>query len=283
MPQYPQLDDSEIQWDDNSRYTKYRRKYPHSLTNTFATLLLGIAIAVAGTVGYFLPQNPDKQVVSFLVHLGNFVTSPTELVPVKPLTPLTTGEPSGNYEQGWRNETNTQTVPANVNLGAPGNFTTAYPDAQNYLNEIWPHETIKIVYTNDPKYNCGIGLTENMNADNIAGGCYRAEYGKVLFLWWGSQISEKERELLLLHEFSHYVQQSEYFDALISAYDASLYDDPVFVKNILEADASCRVVFEWELAQVRDYDNWSAPCNVSNWYEGWLQDQIAARVTITDY
>jgi hypothetical protein len=146
-------------------------------------------------------------------------------------------------------------------------------------------EGMRIVVSDNPDLNCGMnaGITVGPSDVTAVSGCYRYEYGKTIFLFWGKKATTEMKEFVLLHELSHFEQQWDQFDLVISAYDSDIPRETL--SRILETDATCRVYDEWHLPRYRRLDaEISAPCGNADWNEGWLAAKFRKYgVTVNDW
>jgi len=180
-----------------------------------------------------------------------------------------TSDGAGSYEEGWKNGEGVDEPPAGVT--PPTQFTTYEPDVNKWLDEqtgFNVDEEVTVVITNDASVNCGYV------AGAAFGGCYKHGYGKTLFVWWSADATDEQKEFMVLHEYSHYIQNYDHLDALLSAVDGGLATDEEFL-SMMEADATCRVYYGWGYDQYTYLDNQiSAPCGDTDWYEDWFDDQV---------
>jgi hypothetical protein len=181
------------------------------------------------------------------------------------------------YENQWKQGTTWLTPPASETQ--TDNFNEKYVTAEEWLFSKGVKD-MKVVFTDDPLFNCGASI-HGVGNDRVAG-CYSNEYGKTLFIWWGAKSNPEMRELILLHEYSHFIQSWTYYDTTISAWDSGqglITDDPWFV--LRETDATCRVYYEWKYTHLQYLDEYTAsPCGATNWTPTWYTEQ-AEKLSIT--
>ena len=204
---------------------------------------------------------------------------PVEQTPIEE-PPVQETSQANVYENSWKGGSSWKAAPAAQEQ------LTSFNDDYNTANEWLASQNItdiNVVYTNDPTYNCGAGLYGTANDWTV--GCYHSEYGKTLFLWWGSESNIDARELVLLHEYSHYIQQWDYFDASVSASDAGLGQTNDAFYEIRETDATCRVYYQWNYTNLQYLDEYNeSPCGDTNWSPTWYTEQVQALgVTIVDW
>jgi hypothetical protein len=206
-----------------------------------------------------------------------------------PWEPPTTddGSPSdgntvGDVEWAWKSGDDWLAAPADE--AQPANFLPGYSTAEEWLQyNMGAGYDFNVVFTADPAYNCGMAKATPDPTWVI--GCYEPAYGKTLFIWWGDQATDDMKALILLHEYSHFWQNWENFDATRSAADAGLFDDPAFVQDVWETDATCRVYDDWHYTNLRYLDgNTLSPCGDTGWGEHWFENELLELgVTVTDY
>jgi hypothetical protein len=185
---------------------------------------------------------------------------------------------AGSAERSWKTGVGWTARPASESISR---FSAMYAKPASWLASIDRLPAgLKIVITDDPDLNCGI--TSKPRATEVAG-CYRYEYGKTLFLYWGSKATSAMKELVLLHELSHFEQQWGQYNLVVSAYDSDIPRSTL--SRILETDATCRVYEEWNLTRYRALDDAiSAPCGSTKWNDGWLAAKLAKNgVTVTEW
>ena len=161
-------------------------------------------------------------------------------------------------------------------------FTSKYHDATDWLYDgTTIPKGLKVVFTADPKYNCALAYGLVSKKDNRAvAGCYNPQYYKTLFMWWGTNADEYTKQFILMHEFSHFVQWWDYYDAMNSATKAGLYDSAHNRQVIIESDATCRVVYDWNWEEIPT----ASPCKAKKWDDEWLNRIIVSKgVEIVDW
>ena len=202
--------------------------------------------------------------------------APEAVVPE--IDPPATSE-AGTYETSWKAGEGWETPPPSVKISR---FNADFKDPADWLASIDRLPPgMKVVVTDDETYNCGWTLV--YQPDNQVGGCYRSEFGTTLFLYWGDNADDDMKELVLLHELSHFAQQWDHFDAVTSANQSTVSSSEI--TKVTETDATCRVYFEWGYDRYRDLDDaTSAPCGNADWDPTWLERKLTAKgVSITDW
>jgi hypothetical protein len=192
---------------------------------------------------------------------------PVEPVPpVEPTVPDDTGGYANAVETRWKSGVDWEARPESKNITR---FNAKYDKPASWLKSIGKlPDGLKIVITNDPELNCGWTLVYRPH-DQV-GGCYRSEYGKTLFMFWGKNSTSAMKELVLLHELSHFEQQWDHFDVVQSAYDSDVPASDI--KKVIETDATCRVYEEWGFSEYRYLDaDTSSPCGSSDWNPRWME------------
>lgn len=192
------------------------------------------------------------------------------------------GNTPGAVEVQWKSGVDWLTPPTGE--PAPRPFTDDYETAAQWLQFYMGADfDLSVVFTADPAINCGMADSEPLPTAVI--GCYNPDYGDTLIMWWGDEASDDLKKLGVLHEYSHYWQHWENFDATRSAEDAGLLADPEFVRDVYEVDATCRIYIDWHNTDLRYLDNQlAAPCGDTGWGEHWFENALLEReVMITDY
>jgi hypothetical protein len=176
--------------------------------------------------------------------------------------------PAGPRETAWKSGASWLAAPASANLGAYLNGKSA----TDFLHSIpGTDPDVRVVVTKNP-VNCG--YTSSFSDRSVAG-CYDPKYGKVVFLYWGANSPASLRTLVLLHEYSHFVQNWNYYSTIISGY-ATPSAVPG-MSHIIETDATCRVYYGWGYSSLKSIDSWiSSPCGNTAWSNDWLRQQITA-------
>jgi len=192
-----------------------------------------------------------------------------------------TGNTVGSVEAQWKSGSDWLTPPAGDT--PPTSFMADFSTPEQYLNYAMGEYSIDVVFTDDPAYNCGFSKA-TAQPDWVIG-CYDPDYGETIFLWWGPEASDDMKALILLHEYSHYYQNYYYFDATQSAVDADLFDDPTFVQDVWETDATCRVYDDWHYTNLEYLDSYTvSPCGDTGWGPHWFENELLERgVKVTDY
>ena len=193
------------------------------------------------------------------------------------------GEDSeGALESQWKSGDDWLDPPAAE--AQPGDFVSGYESPAEWLQyNMGSDYDFRVVFTSDPVYNCGMAKAAPQPDWVI--GCYNPDYGKVLFIWWGPEASDDMKMLILLHEYSHFWQNWENFDATQSAVDAGLLADPEFNQDVWETDATCRVYVDWHYTDLRYLDSYTvSPCGDTGWGEHWFENELLERgIQVTDY
>jgi len=187
----------------------------------------------------------------------------------------------GTVEEQWKSGEDWLTPPAGETPPEP--FTADSTTPEQFLAYTMGDYSIDVVFTDDPTYNCG--LSKATPEPDWVIGCYNPDYGDTIFLWWGPEATDDIKSLILLHEYSHYYQNYYNFDATQSAVDAGLFDDPDFVQNVWETDATCRVYDDWHYTNLEYLDSYTlSPCGDTGWGEHWFENELLERgVKVTDY
>jgi hypothetical protein len=180
----------------------------------------------------------------------------------------------GKQEERWKAGQNITPAPKSIPAGA---FLDGL-SVNDYFHKLKVSEPdVKVVVTKDARYNCGMSELSGMMApDQQIAGCYNREYGKVIFIWWGAKSDEMTRKLVLLHEYSHFHQNYDHFNAVFSAtQDLNLNRDKL--SKILETDATCRVYYQWKYVSLENRDQFTAsPCGDTKWTPDYLEKQFTA-------
>lgn len=180
-------------------------------------------------------------------------------------------DPYANYaETAWKAGDSWLERPKSKNISR---FSAKYDKPASWLKSIdrLP-DGLKIVITKDKDLNCGWS-SSGYSDDYSAAGCYRSEYGKTLFMFWGKYATEDVKKLVLLHELSHFHQSWDYYDATTSAYASDMSSSDI--KKIVETDATCRVYYDWDYTQYRYLDSdISSPCGDTKWSKDWMEKKF---------
>ena len=186
-------------------------------------------------------------------------------------------------ETDWKSGDDWYPAPADSEA-QPGAFLPGYQTPEEWLATTGTlPDGFDIVFTSDPTYNCGLSKAPK-DADWVVG-CYNPDYGNTLFLWWGPDAVDDMKQLILLHEYSHYYQNWTNFDSMYSASLAGLYDDDAFRADVWETDATCRVYYDWGFTNLQYLDSYTvSPCGATDWSDAWFEEQLEARgVTVEDW
>jgi len=255
-------------------------------------VIVVVAASVLSNAGPILaddPVIPDPYVTSTPEPEPSISADPLEPDPIVPdpvpsettvPQPEQSGDPFANAQElKFKSGENWLSRPASKNITR---FNDKYDLPENWLKSIdrLP-DGLGIVITNDKELNCGWTLV--YQPDSQVGGCYRPEYGKTLFMYWGKNALPQMKELVLLHELSHFVQEWDHFDAVTSAYQSDVSQSDV--TKIIETDATCRVYDEWGYDKYRYLDDsTSSPCGGTDWRPDWMEAKfVKFGVTIEDW
>ena len=188
----------------------------------------------------------------------------------------------GAVESQWKSGDDWLTAPAGE--AQPNDFLPGFASPAEWLQyNMGADYDFEVVFTSDPAYNCG--MAKSTPQPDWVIGCYNPDYGKTLFIWWGPEAIDDMKQLILLHEYSHYWQNWQNFDATQSAVDAGLLADPEFNQDVWETDATCRVYVDWHYTDLRYLDSYTvSPCGDTGWGEHWFENELLERgVKVTDY
>ena len=85
--------------------------------------------------------------------------------------------------------------------------------------------------------------------------------------------------------YSHFTQNWNEYDATYSASLEGLWDDPTFLQDVWETDATCRVYYAWGFTDLQYLDSYTvSPCGATAWTPEWFEQQLAAMgVTVEDW
>jgi len=186
-------------------------------------------------------------------------------------------------ESEWKSGDDWLAAPADTEA-QPNDFLPGYETPEDWLATTGAlPEGFDVVFTSDPTYNCGLSKA-SADPDWVVG-CYNPDYGKTLFLWWGPDAIDDMKKLILLHEYSHFYQNWTNYDSMYSASLEGLFDDPAFLQDVWETDATCRVYDDWDFTNLEYLDaNTVSPCGTTDWSDDWFEEQLEARgVTVEDW
>jgi hypothetical protein len=186
---------------------------------------------------------------------------------------VNTGVAVDYYEAQWKMGLSNEPLPQSFNQ--VNDFTEGYETPEDWLASQGITD-MKVVYTADPHENCGAEGTDfTKNTDALVLGCYKYEYGKTLLIWWGPDADDSLKKLVLLHEYSHFVQTWSHYDVSISAImDGRGQNENDEFYKLRETDATCRVFYEWNYSDLEYYNNMlSSSCNIDNWTPEWYQQE----------
>ncbi|MFJ6654222.1 hypothetical protein ACIQLJ_15635 [Microbacterium sp. NPDC091313] len=159
-------------------------------------------------------------------------------------------------------------------VSAPNPGGTSLPggdgEARALLDSIGGTD-VQIVYDGGPQ-NCGFAAADAAYAVAL-GGCYDSRFRESVFLAWDRGATRDDIWPIFVHEAMHWYQWDR-LSAVFAAAQASGIDREAYRPQI-EADASCRAVIEHGVARSA-YASSSAPCDVPDWSDGWLVQQLAA-------
>lgn len=248
--------------------------------------LIVVAVVASGIAGGFETDARAEPVPSISSAPTAAAPAPAPPAPVETEAPAATPEQLAELERlqrqlDWREGRGWTPVPEPVpGAVSPGRFMTDYATPEDWLSERGI-DGIRIVVTDDPALNCGFAYPDSAEFD-IAG-CYWHDYGKTIFLSWDAAgyPNDAMRELVLAHEYSHFLQSWSHYDVVTSAYDQGFGSDPEWT-SVVESDATCRVL-SWGGYSEEAAERSASPCRASDWDEGWLERQaIALGVVLPD-
>jgi hypothetical protein len=166
----------------------------------------------------------------------------------------------------WRGE---EAAPAPPRPNPGGGLPGGDGDERAFLESIGGAD-VQLQIDGGPQ-NCGY-TAARFGPGLASGGCYRPGYRDWLFLAWDAGVDPDEVWPVFVHEAMHWYQWENYA-TVFEAVESSDADDDAY-GDIIETDASCRAVFVHGIPRAR-YDQSSAPCDLDDWYEGWIVDRIA--------
>lgn len=116
---------------------------------------------------------------------------------------------------------------------------------------------MKINYTRDATYNCGLVNADKAKLDLYVSGCYSLEYENTITIYYGSETEYDMRYFVLLHEYGHYQQGQE-----------GILSSPFYVVSDAEADADCRSLNMGATSE-------KISCTIEGWTPTWLKTKYA--------
>ncbi|MDQ1130762.1 hypothetical protein [Microbacterium sp. SORGH_AS_0888] len=149
------------------------------------------------------------------------------------------------------------------------------PTGRAFLDSIGA-TAVQLVFDAGPG-NCGYNAGGDEGWSYAAGGCYDSDYRNRLFLAWDPGAESLVRSVFV-HEAMHWYQYEHYYPVFVRAARAGIFHDDY--AHDIESDASCRAVFVHGIPR-EDYEDSSSPCDVDDWYEGWLPDRLVALGAVT--
>ena len=246
----------------------------------------GAKIGLFGGIGCLALIVIPVVIVMMVGLIGVFSTTPSEYTPPSYDSSDDSADPGtdsypGAVESQWKSGADWLTPPAGETQ--PNAFLPGYQNPEDWLYAAMGNSDFTVVFTSDPTYNCGMAKA-SPEPDWVIG-CYNPDYGNTVFIWWGPEAANDMKQLILLHEYSHYYQNYQYFDATRSAVDAGLFDDPDFLQEVWETDATCRIYDDWHYTNLEYLDSYTvSPCGGTGWGPHWFENELRERgVTITDY
>lgn len=168
----------------------------------------------------------------------------------------------------WR-EQDAAPQPAAPNPGGHA-FPGEDPQGRGFLDSIGATD-VQVIFDAGTE-NCGYASQEDGPRTLVVGGCYQTGYPDWLFVAWEPGIEELAWPIFV-HEAMHWYQYQNYFPYLLAAERAGISDDQY--ETALETDASCRAVYQHGVDRSA-FEGSSSPCELTDWYDGWFVDQLAA-------
>lgn len=129
---------------------------------------------------------------------------------------------------------------------------------------------VQIVYDGGPQ-NCGFAAADETYRIAL-GGCYDSKFRNRVFLAWDPGATRANIWPIFVHEAMHWYQWDRYSTQFAAAESAGVSQDAY--RPQIEADASCRAVIQHGVPATA-FEASSAPCNVADWHDGWLVEQLA--------
>lgn len=158
-------------------------------------------------------------------------------------------------------------------VSAPNPGGTSMPggdgDARALLDGIGG-TAVQIVYDGGPQ-NCGFAAADETYRVAL-GGCYDSRFRNRVFLAWDPGATRTNIWPIFVHEAMHWYQWDRYATQFAAAESAGISQDAY--RSQIEADASCRAVIQHGVPATA-FESSSAPCDVADWHDAWLVDQLA--------
>jgi hypothetical protein len=129
---------------------------------------------------------------------------------------------------------------------------------------------VQIVYDAGAQ-NCGFAAAAGQYGLAL-GGCYDSAFRTSIFLAWDAGIGRDQIWPIFVHEAMHWYQWDRYAQLFTLAGESGVADESYRAQ--IESDASCRAVNQHGIA-ASAYAGSSAPCDVADWHDGWLVEQLA--------
>lgn len=129
---------------------------------------------------------------------------------------------------------------------------------------------VQIVYDGGAQ-NCGFAAADAAYVLAL-GGCYDSRFRDSVFLAWDRGATRDDIWPIFVHEAMHWYQWDRLATIFAAAQSSGI--DRESYRAQIEADASCRAVIEHGVPRSA-YERSSAPCDVADWNDGWLVQQLA--------
>ena len=130
---------------------------------------------------------------------------------------------------------------------------------------------VQIVYDGGPQ-NCGYAAADETYRVAL-GGCYDSRFRNRIFLAWDAGATRTNIWPIFVHEAMHWYQWDRFSTQFAAAEQTGVGQDAYRVQ--IEADASCRAVIQHSVPATA-YELSSAPCDIAQWHDGWLLEQLTA-------
>jgi hypothetical protein len=132
-------------------------------------------------------------------------------------------------------------------------------------------QDVQVVYDGGSQ-NCGFAAADAVY-DLALGGCYDSRFRDTVFLAWDRGATRDDVWPIFVHEAMHWYQWDRLATIFAAAEQSGVNREDYRAQ--IESDASCRAVIEHGIPRSA-YERSSAPCDIGDWSDGWLQQQIAA-------
>jgi hypothetical protein len=129
---------------------------------------------------------------------------------------------------------------------------------------------VQVVYDGGPQ-NCGYAAADE-TYEVALGGCYDSRFRNRVFLAWDPGATRANIWPIFVHEAMHWYQWDRYSTQFAAAEQTGVIQDAYRAQ--IEADASCRAVIQHGVPATA-FERSSAPCDVADWHDAWLVDQLA--------